>query len=150
MSFQITATDRFISHVLFLSSAVVLQAFLFSLQKNPEYLFISFFDAMKLQPLLGCALIPFIPITLALTGPDIAAYLEKILSPGTDFYLPTDSNYTAETTQRWNAYGAPTYVVSVKPALEGDVQKIVRSFYSPRIKSCGRVSFDIKANRSWR
>ena len=65
------------------------------------------------------------PTIFALSGPEVAAYFELALSPGSQVYLPTDSNYTVETTQRWNAFSAPTYMVSVKPAMERDVQKIV-------------------------
>lgn len=61
----------------------------------------------------------------ALTGPDIAGYFHTHLSPASEVFLPNQSNYTQETTQRWNAFSAPTYVVSVKPASDGDVQKIV-------------------------
>ena len=60
------------------------------------------------------------------TGPEIAAYLRKHLSKTSEIFLPSESNYTLETTQRWNAFSAPTYVVSVKPATDSDVQKIVR------------------------
>jgi hypothetical protein len=62
----------------------------------------------------------------ALNGPQIAYDLQSILSPGSGIYLPTDANWTTETTQRFNTWSAPTYVVSVKPALKEDVQKVVR------------------------
>ena len=60
-------------------------------------------------------------------GAQIAAYFEQVLSPGSEVYLPTDSNFTDETaiTQRWNSFSEPTYAVAVKPATEGDVQKVV-------------------------
>ena len=61
----------------------------------------------------------------ALTGPEIANYFRLNLSSRTGVYLPNEANYTLQTTQRWNAYRAPTYTVSVKPYLQSDVQKIV-------------------------
>lgn len=65
--------------------------------------------------------------TLAQTGPEIAAYFKTHLSKAADVYLPSESNYSLETTQRWNANRAPSYVVSVKPASNQDVQEIVCS-----------------------
>ena len=65
--------------------------------------------------------------TLAQTGPEIAAYFRAHLSKAADVYLPSESNYTLETTQRWNANRAPSYAVSVKPASNEDVQTIVGS-----------------------
>ena len=64
---------------------------------------------------------------LAQTGPEIASYFRKHLSNASAIYLPSESNYTIETTQRWNAFSAPTYVVSVKPTTDRDVQTIVCS-----------------------
>jgi hypothetical protein len=61
-----------------------------------------------------------------LTGPQIAAYLQQNLSPASKIFLPSSPNYTQETTQRWNIYEEPTYIVSVQPALDTDVRKIVR------------------------
>ena len=61
----------------------------------------------------------------AQTGPEIASYFRKHLSNTSAVYLPSEANYTLETTQRWTAYSAPTYVVSVKPTSDHDVQKIV-------------------------
>jgi hypothetical protein len=45
----------------------------------------------------------------------------------------SDGNWLNETTQRYNSWDAPTYVVSVKPALKEDVQKVVKRllFYLP-------------------
>ena len=51
--------------------------------------------------------------------------LRQLLSPGTGIFLASDSNYTSETIQRWDAFSEPQYTVSVKPALETDVQKLV-------------------------
>ena len=67
----------------------------------------------------------FIAAAKALTGPDVAKYFQTHLSQGSEVFLPSQSNYTQETTQRWNAFSAPTYIVSVKPASDRDVQKIV-------------------------
>ena len=62
----------------------------------------------------------------AQTGPEVASYFKKHLSKNSAIYLPSESEYSLETTQRWNAYYAPTYIISVKPATDIDVQKIVR------------------------
>lgn len=62
----------------------------------------------------------------AQTGPQIASYFREHLSPTSTLYIPSQVNYTLLTTQRWNAFSEPTYIVSVKPATDLDVQKIVR------------------------
>lgn len=49
-------------------------------------------------------------------------------SSDTQIYYPSDPNYASLTTQRWDIYEAPTYVASIKPGSEKDVQKIVRIF----------------------
>ena len=62
----------------------------------------------------------------AQTGSEIDSYFRTHLSKSSDIYLPSDINYAQETIPRWNAFSAPTYIVSVKPATDHDVQKIVR------------------------
>ena len=64
--------------------------------------------------------------TFAQTGPQIAAYFRQHLSYPSAVYLPSEGNYSFETTQRWNLFSAPTYIVSVKPTSDLDVSKIVR------------------------
>lgn len=68
-----------------------------------------------------------IATVIAHTGPEIAAYFKTHLSKAAEVYLPSQSNYTLETTARWNAFSAPTYVISVKPASDQDVQTLVCS-----------------------
>lgn len=51
-------------------------------------------------------------------------------SPNTQIFFPSDPNYVNKTTQRWNTYSAPSYVASIKPGTETDVQKVVRGFRS--------------------
>lgn len=46
-------------------------------------------------------------------------------SPKTQIYFLDDSNWTNETTLRWNIYSAPSYVASIKPGCEEDVQRVV-------------------------
>ncbi|EPE25298.1 FAD-binding protein [Glarea lozoyensis ATCC 20868] len=48
------------------------------------------------------------------------------LSEKTKIYLPSDASYVNQTIQRYTTFQAPTYKVSIKPALAGDVQKIVK------------------------
>lgn len=81
--------------------------------------------------LLVLGLFSAIHLTLALTGQEIATYFRQELTPESEVFLPTDSNYTQETTQRWTTYKAPTYIVAVKPASELDVQTIVRLIDKP-------------------
>jgi len=85
-----------------------------------------FAAAMHSLQFLGCALLLALTPVYAVSGPAIATHFRRVLSPKTGVYLPSHPNYASETTQRWNAFGAPSYVVSVKPALDTDVQKIVR------------------------
>ena len=61
----------------------------------------------------------------ALSGQQIENDLQTFLSPEASFYLPSDPNYKMETTQRWTTYSEPSYVISVKPSTEQDVQSIV-------------------------
>ena len=55
----------------------------------------------------------------------LAAYFQNYLSSAVMVFLPSQGNYTQETTQRWNAFSAPTYVVSVKSTSDRDVETIV-------------------------
>ncbi|KAL7916744.1 hypothetical protein GGI35DRAFT_474009 [Trichoderma velutinum] len=60
-------------------------------------------------------------------GPNAQFDLKSIgLSSGTKIFTSTDSNFVNETTQRYTVFNSPTYLQSVKPALESDVQKIVK------------------------
>lgn len=70
----------------------------------------------------------FIATVFAETGPEVASYFRKHLSNASEVYLPSESNYTLETTQRWNAFSPPTYIVSVKPKTDHDVRNIVRRY----------------------
>ncbi len=75
-------------------------------------------------------LLSVVATVLAQTGPEVASYFRETLSNASAVYLPSKTNYTLETTQRWNAFSAPTYLISVKPTTDLDVQKIVRQFVS--------------------
>ena len=68
--------------------------------------------------------------TFAQTGSEIDSYFRTHLSKPSGVYLPSDINYAQDTLPRWNAFSAPTYIVSVKPATDHDVQKIVRILHS--------------------
>ena len=76
-------------------------------------------------PASSLALYSFFGLAYAQTGAEVASYFRRHLSNASDIFLPSESNYTLETTQRWNAFSAPTYIVSVKPATDVDIQKIV-------------------------
>ena len=77
------------------------------------------------QALFGHFVLCALPMTLCLTGREIASHFIQTLSSGSQVYLPTDADYSNETIQRWNVFNPPTYIVSVKPALETDVQEVV-------------------------
>lgn len=57
----------------------------------------------------------------------IARSLRQRLSSGSEVYVLSQGNYTAEITQRWNAFEPPTYVIAVKPRLETDVREVASS-----------------------
>ena len=82
------------------------------------------------------ALALVIVVANALTGSDVAGYFRTHLSQASDVFLPYQTNYTEKTTQRWNAFSAPTYTVSVKPASDRDVQKIVTLHLLRAYTSC--------------
>ncbi|MCJ1436573.1 hypothetical protein MMC27_005953 [Xylographa pallens] len=73
----------------------------------------------------------------AQTGPEVASYFRKHLSNTSTVYLPSESNYSVETTQRWNAFSAPTYIISVKPSTDFDVQKIIEYAFLHNISFLG-------------
>ena len=77
-------------------------------------------------PLSGLVLFSIFGIVWGRTGAEVASYFRRHLSNASHVYLPSGNNYTLETTQRWNAFSAPTYIISVKPATDQDIQKIVR------------------------
>jgi len=80
------------------------------------------------------------------TDRQIASHFKKILSPEAQVFLPTDSNFSTETIQAWNANNAPTYRLSVKPATEVDVQEIVSS---QSTRGVGTVPQSVSDSRSW-
>lgn len=64
----------------------------------------------------------------AIAGTDLKSILTQSKnnwSPKTEIFFPSDANWLTETTQRWNIYSAPTYLASIKPGTEADVQKVV-------------------------
>ena len=76
-------------------------------------------------------------LTQALTGSQIKEDLQSVLSSQSSIFIPTDQDWTNETTQRYNTWNSPSYIASVKPALKEDVQKLVRlsPLYAPSILS---------------
>lgn len=50
--------------------------------------------------------------------------LRQQLSSGAQFTVPGDSQWSQDTV-RWTEYEAPDFVLSVKPAVDSDVQKVV-------------------------
>ena len=90
---------------------------------------------MKYITLLFASISTLLPqLVAAINGTLVAQDFRELLSQGSGIYLASDENWENETTQRWNLWNAPTYVVSVKPALVEDVQKVVgNSFRSLRL-----------------
>jgi hypothetical protein len=88
---------------------------------------------MGRRTILALISLGVLSISEALNGTQIAHDLGSALSPQSSIYFPSDGNWLNETTQRYNSWDAPTYVVSVKPALKEDVQKVVKRllFYLP-------------------
>lgn len=77
-------------------------------------------------------ILPIIATVSTQTVLEVALYLRKHLSETSAVHLPSESNYTLETTQRWNAFSAPTYIISVKLTTDRNVEKIVRLFDSTK------------------
>lgn len=50
--------------------------------------------------------------------------LRRQLSAGAQFTHPSDSQWSPDTV-RWTEYEVPDFVLSVKPAVDSDVQKVV-------------------------
>lgn len=71
-------------------------------------------------------LVRLVSLSVALNGSQIVHDLGSVLTPESSIYLPTDPNWVKETTQRFDFWQAPTYIVSIKPAVKEDVQKVVR------------------------
>jgi hypothetical protein len=55
----------------------------------------------------------------------IASIFSPSLSPGAQIFLPTDVNYTEEVNQRWTTFAVPSFIGTIKPATERDIQNIV-------------------------
>ncbi|MCJ1386176.1 hypothetical protein MMC17_009302 [Xylographa soralifera] len=73
----------------------------------------------------------------AQTGPEVASYFRNHLTNASAIYVPPQSTYEADTTQRWNAFSAPTYIISVKPTTDLDVQKIIEYAFLHNISFLG-------------
>ncbi|MCJ1397126.1 hypothetical protein MMC11_000318 [Xylographa trunciseda] len=89
------------------------------------------------QTVLGFLALCALPGIRCLTGPQIAIHFEKTLSPASRVHLPTDPNYSNETIQRWNIFNPPTYIVSVQPALDTDVQEVISYSHANSIPFLG-------------
>ncbi|GLA17566.1 hypothetical protein AnigIFM62618_004708 [Aspergillus niger] len=64
---------------------------------------------------------------------NITSIFSSSLSPGAQIFLPSDTNYTEDVTQRWTTYDAPTYIGAIKPATVKDIQNIVTLAASNKI-----------------
>ncbi|KAH1604126.1 hypothetical protein KXV73_000463 [Aspergillus fumigatus] len=57
-------------------------------------------------------------------GNDIAAIFGPVLTPEAHIFLPSDGDYEDNVMARWSTFNDPSYVATVKPATETDVQAI--------------------------
>lgn len=66
-------------------------------------------------------------------GNDIAAIFGPVLTPEAHIFLPSDGDYDDNVMARWSTFNDPSYVATVKPATETDVQAIVSTAASHNI-----------------
>ncbi|PKY04996.1 FAD binding domain protein [Aspergillus campestris IBT 28561] len=69
------------------------------------------------------------PFMLAMalgTNPNIPALFSPVLSPGAEICLPSDK-VCGPVISRWSTFKTPSYIATIKPATEEDVQKIVQT-----------------------
>ena len=83
---------------------------------------------MHLRPYYSYLLMVSLPLVNSQTSPspNLTALYGPGLSSGAEIIYPSDPDYTADITPRWNVYDAPTYYGAIKPATEGDVQHVVK------------------------
>jgi len=67
------------------------------------------------------------------TSPDIKEIFRPVLSSEAHIYLTNDSSYD-DVVPRWSTYKGPSYVATIKPASEEDVQGIVSTVQGEKIK----------------
>lgn len=71
-------------------------------------------------------------MALLAPGPTLGVYKNLTalyasgLSPGAQIYYANDTNWSTEVTQRWNLNSEPTFYGAIKPAIEADIQHIVK------------------------
>ncbi|RHZ49215.1 FAD-dependent monooxygenase fmqD [Aspergillus thermomutatus] len=96
---------------------------------------------MQYNPLFALALVPFV-ISNFLTeatsniGSDdnnLIAIFRPVLTPGAQIFLLSDSDYDNNVMPRWSTFKDPSYVATIKPATEEDVQAIVSTATSHNI-----------------
>lgn len=71
------------------------------------------------------ASLAFVSLVLAAPSVNVKSLFASSLSKDTEFFLPSDANYSQSVTQRWDIFTEPTYLGAVKPATEKDIQTIV-------------------------
>jgi len=49
------------------------------------------------------------------------------LSPGASIHFPNQTDYNTTTVQRWSTWEQPTFAVTIKPAIDSDVQYIIKA-----------------------
>ncbi|KAI9368962.1 hypothetical protein BJX61DRAFT_521534 [Aspergillus egyptiacus] len=74
---------------------------------------------------VACIVAGFLSSVSTAAATDISPLIAR-LSPSTEVFYPSYSNWTSHTVQRWTAWEEPTFSVAIKPAIVSDLQKIVR------------------------
>ncbi|PKX89314.1 FAD-binding oxidoreductase [Aspergillus novofumigatus IBT 16806] len=69
----------------------------------------------------------FASATSSLETSDIAAIFGPVLSPEAQIYFPADPDYNKQVKQRWSTFASPSYIATIKPATEQDVQNTVKA-----------------------
>jgi hypothetical protein len=80
---------------------------------------------MKLIYILDLAFLHFSTFSFAFNSTSVASELRSLLSPSSSIFLPSDPDWAQETTQRFDSWNAPTYILSVTPSSKEDIQKVV-------------------------
>ena len=63
--------------------------------------------------------------TWSTNGVNYTSIFASGLSPGASIHFPTQADYNTTTIQRWSTWDEPTFAVTIKPAIESDIQYLV-------------------------
>ena len=86
----------------------------------------------------ACILVLPITVAAARRSYNLTALFGPELSTGAQILYPTAPNYNQEVTQRWSLYDPPTFVATIKPTTNQDVQNIVSAIRNIGLLCYGR------------